>query len=413
MADNGFISRFRKAVNVFLSPEQEYAKLEYGSSYPSRPDRRRLRYDTNKSVVSPIMNRIAIDAAKVNFRHVYVDENDRYESDIVSGLDYCISQEANLDQTAREFFQDAVISLLDEGVVALVPIDTTANPQVSGSWDILSMRTGKIITWYPYHVKVYIYDEREGKHKEIVLEKRQVAIVENPLFSVMNEESSTLKRLIRKLNLLDVIDEQSASGKLDLIIQLPYTIRTPARKEQAIERREDLETQLRDTKYGIGYIDATEKITQLNRPVGNNLLEQVTYLTKMLYSQLGVTEGVLDGTASEETMLNYYNSSVGPIVTALSENMARKFLTKTARTRGQRLVYFRDPFGGVTTTKFAEISDTFSRNAVISANEVRSVIGYKPDANPKSDVLENKNINKADGPKDPIPEEGVKYDPKD
>ena len=321
-----------------------------------------------------------------------MDENNRFTDVIDSGLNYCLTTEANIDQTGRAFIQDAIMSMLDEGCVALVPVDTTIDPKLSGSYDINTMRTGKITQWYPTNVKVQVYNDRTGKKEEIVVSKRNVAIIENPLYSIVNEPNSTLQRLIRKLNLLDVIDDQSGSGKLDLIIQLPYVIKSEARRQQAEERRKNIEMQLTDTKLGIAYTDGTERITQLNRPVENNLMKQVEYLTSMLYSQLGITQTILDGTADEKTMLNYYNRTIEPIISALVDGMKRTFLTKTARTQRQSILFFRDPFKLVPVSQLADIADKFTRNEILTSNEMRQIIGMKPSKDPNADKLQNKNI---------------------
>jgi hypothetical protein len=331
--------------------------------------------------------------AAIDFKHVKLDEDERYEETIKDGLNECLSLDANLDQTGRMFIQDAVMSMFDEGCVALVPIDTSINPYRTDSYDIHSIRTAKIVQWYPEHIKVQVYNEKTGKKEEKIVPKRKVAIIENPLYSVINEPNSTMQRLIRKLNILDSIDEQSGSGKLDLIIQLPYVIKTDARRDQAEMRRKSIEDQLAGSKYGIAYTDGTERITQLNRPVENNLMAQIEYLTSMLYSQLGITQAVLDNTADEQTMLNYYNRAIEPIVAALADEMQRKFLTKTARTRGHAIMFFRDPFKLVPVGKVAEIADSLTRNEIASSNEMRQVIGWKPSKDPKADELRNKNLN--------------------
>lgn len=392
----GLSDRLYHAYNAFLNKDPTNNTMGYyidtGPGYSYRPDRVRLTRGNEKSIVNAIYNRIAIDVSALNIRHVYLDENDRFMDVVDSGLNYCLSTEANIDQTGRAFVQDAIMSMLDEGCVALVPIDTTIDPELSGSYDINTMRTGKITQWYPDKVKVQIYNDRVGRKEEIILSKRNVAIIENPLYSIVNEPNSTLQRLIRKLNLLDVIDDQSSSGKLDLIIQLPYVIKSDARRQQAEERRKNIEMQLTDTKYGIAYTDGTEKITQLNRPVENNLMKQIEYLTSMLYSQLGITQTILDGTADEKTMLNYYSRSIEPIVSALVDGMKRTFLTKTARTQLQSIVFFRDPFKLVPVSSLADIADKFTRNEILTSNEVRQIIGMKPSKDPKADKLLNKNI---------------------
>lgn len=390
-----FGQRLQHAWNAFLARDPTDSYYNYGPGYSYRPDRTRLNISNERSIITSIYNRIGIDVAGVNIRHVRLDNNGRYDSEIFSGLDNCLSLSANIDQTGRAFIQDAVMSLCDEGSIAIVPVDATINPQVSGSYDVTSMRVGKIVQWYPSYVKVDVYDEKVGTHKQITLPKSTVAIVENPLYSVMNEPSSTLQRLIRKLNILDAVDEQSGSGKLDLIIQLPYVIKTEARRKEAEKRRSDIETQLSGSKYGIAYTDGTEHITQLNRPAENNLMEQITYLTSMLYSQLGLTQAVFDGTADEKTMLNYYNRTIEPILSAIVDAMKRTFLTKTARSQKQSIMYFRDPFKLVPVTDLANIADKFTRNEILSSNEFRAIIGYKPSTDPRADALQNKNINPA------------------
>jgi hypothetical protein len=334
-----------------------------------------------------------MDASNIDIKHVKLDDEDRYLETIDSGLNICLSLEANIDQTGRALIHDAVLSLMDEGVVALVPVDTTRDPNETSSYDILSIRTGKIVQWYPAHVIVKVYNERTGQPEELLLPKHSVGIVENPFYAVMNEPSSTMQRLVRKLNLLDAVDEQSSSGKLDLIIQLPYVIKTDARRQQAENRRKDIEMQLSGSKYGIAYTDGTERITQLNRPVENNLMKQIEYLTSMLYSQLSITQSVLDGTADEETMINYYNRTIKPILSAIVDEMKRKFLSKTARSQKQSILFFRDPFELVPALKLAEIGDTLTRNEILSSNEVRQMIGRKPSKDPRADELRNKNLN--------------------
>jgi hypothetical protein len=345
-----------------------------------------------KSIVTALYNRIALDVAEIRIRHCDLDENGRFMSDRKSGLNDCLNLSANLDQTGRAFIHDAVVSMCDEGCVALVPVDTDDDPELTGSYDIKSMRTGKILEWFPYHVRVRVYNERTGEKQDVILPKSSVGIVENPFFAVMNEPNSTLQRLIRKLNILDFIDEQSGSGKLDIIIQLPYTIKTEVRRQQAELRRADIERQLSGSKYGIAYADGSERITQLNRPVENNLMKQIEYLTSMLYSQLGVTQSILDGTADESTMLNYYHRTVEPIISAIVDEMKRKFLTQTARTRGQSIWFFRDPFKLVTVEKLAEVADKMTRNELMTRNEFRPVLGLTPSSDPKADQLINSNI---------------------
>jgi hypothetical protein len=347
-----------------------------------------------------------LDTAAIDLFHVRLDEDGRYKENVVSGLNECLSLRANIDQTSKAFIHDVVMSMMDEGAVAIVPVDTTIDPTVSGSYDIHSMRTGQIISWHPEHVKVRVYNDRTGLKEEVTMPKKSVAIIENPLYAVINEPNSTMQRLIRKLNLLDVIDEQSGSGKLDLIIQLPYVIKSEARKQQAETRRKDIEMQLAGSKYGIAYTDGTEKITQLNRPVENNLMKQIEYLTNMLYSQLGITQSILDGTADEKTMLNYYNRTIEPIVLAIVDEMKYKFLTKTARTQNQTIEYFRNPFKLVPINDLAEISDKFTRNEIASSNEIRQLIGWKPSKDPAADELRNKNLNKSN--EETVQEPGLK-----
>lgn len=369
---------------------------DVGASYYHRPDRVRFSRGNERSIVTSVYNRIAMDAAQIDIRHVRLDENDRYIEDMTTGLNDCLSIEANIDQSGRAFLQDVYMSMFDEGVIAIVPVDTTLDPKKTESYDILSMRTGKIVEWRPQQVKIQIYNDQTGRKEEIWMQKRNVAIVENPLYAIINEPNSTMQRLIRKLNLLDAIDEQSGSGKLDLIIQLPYVVKTETRKKQAEERRQQLEDQLANSKFGIGYTDGTERITQLNRPVENNLMKQIEYLTSMLYSQLGITQSILDGTADDKTMLNYYNRTVEPLVSAVVDEMKRKFLSKTARTRKQSIKYFRDPFKLVPVGELAEISDKFTRNEIASSNEIRQVIGWKPSSDPKADELRNSNISQSE-----------------
>lgn len=383
--------RLKHAWNAFRSSPQS-SGWDYGSGSSYRPDRVRLTRGNERSIVTSIYNRIAIDVAANTIKHVRLDDNDRYLNDIDSGLNYILTLEANIDQTGRAFVQDIVMSMLDEGCVAVVPIDTNINPE-TGSFDILSMRTGKIKEWYPEHVKVELYNERTGKREELKIPKKTAAIIENPLYAVMNEPNSTLQRLIRKLNLLDMIDENNSSGKLDLIIQLPYVIKSEARKQQAEKRRKDIEMQLTGSKYGIAYTDGTERITQLNRAVENKLMSQIEYLTSMLYGQLGMAEEIFKGTADEQVMLNYHNRTVEPILSAIVDEMKRKFLTKTARTQGQSILFFKDPFKLVQINNIAEIADKFTRNEIMTSNEIRQVIGMVPSSDPKADELRNSNLN--------------------
>ena len=364
-------------------------------TYSYRPDRPRLTRGNERSIVTSVFNRISTDASSINIRHIKLDENERYIETINSKLNRCLNLEANIDQTGRAFLQDTIMSMLDEGCVAMVPIETTFNPKVTDSYDIASMRTGKIVQWAPADVKVNVYNERTGRREDIWVPKKTVSIIENPFYAVMNEPNSTMQRLIRKLNLLDAIDEQSSSGKLDLIIQLPYVIKTEARKQQAENRRKDIEQQLSGSKYGIAYTDGTERITQLNRPVENNLMKQIEYLTTMLYSQLGITQTILDGTADDKTMLNYYNRTIEPILSAIVDEMKRKFLTKTARSQKQSISYFRDPFKLVPVNDLAEIADKFTRNEIMSSNEIRQIVGMKPSSDPKADELRNKNLSES------------------
>lgn len=384
-------SRLKHAWNAFTGNDQiNYRDL--GVSYSYRADRPRLSRGNERSIITSIYNRIALDVAAIKIQHVRLDKNERFLSVINDGLNNCLTLEANVDQTARAFFQDAVISMFDEGSVAIVPVDTTTDPNVSGSYDIQTMRVGQILDWYPMHVRVRLYNEQTGKKEDVILPKSTVGIIENPLYAVINEPNSTMRRLIRKLNLLDVIDEQSGAGKLDLIIQLPYIIKTDARRQQAENRRKDIESQLSGSKYGIAYTDGTERITQLNRSVNNNLMSQIEYLTSMLYSQLGITQSILDGTADEKTMLNYYNRTIEPIISAIVDEMKRKFLTKTARSQLQSIMFFRDPFKLVPVNDIAEIADKFTRNEIMSSNEIRQVICMKPSDDPDADKLRNKNL---------------------
>lgn len=390
-------SRMKHAWNVFMSRDPTVEYRDIGGGYSYRPDRPRLTRGNERSIVTSVFNRIALDVAAISIRHTRMDEDGRYLSDIDSSLNQCLSLEANLDQTGRAFIQDVVMSMFDEGSVAIVPVDTSDDPEKTGSYDIQTMRTGKILEWYPQHVKVRVYNEKTGKKEDLKLSKSTVAIVENPFYAVVNEPNSTLQRLIRKLNILDTIDEQSGSGKLDLIIQLPYIIKTEARRKQAETRRKDIEMQLAGSKYGIAYTDGTERITQLNRPVENNLMKQIEYLTSMLYSQLNITQSILDGTADEKTMLNYQNRTIEVIVSAITDAMKRTFLTKTARSQRQTISFFRDPFKLVPVSQIAEIADKFTRNEIATSNEMRQVIGWKPSSDPKADELRNKNLSEPNG----------------
>lgn len=378
-----------------MNKDPSMINYNLGVSYYSRPDRPRFSRGNEKSLITSVLNRIALDAAAISIRHVRLDENGHYEEEIKSNLNTCLRLEANMDQTSRAFMQDVYMSLFDEGVVAIVPIETTLNPKNTNSYDILSMRTGKILEWRPRHIKVRLYNDETGRYENVIVSKKTVAIIENPFYSVMNEPNSTMQRLVRKMNLLDAIDEQSGSGKLDLIIQLPYVIKTEARRKQAESRRQDIEDQLTDSKYGIAYTDGTERITQLNRPVENNLLKQVEYLTNLMFSQLGMTQAIMDGTADEKTMLNYNNRIIEVLVSTVVDEMKRKFLTKTARTQNQSIEFFRDPFKLVPVNDLAEIVDKFTRNEVMSSNEFRQVVGLKPSNDPKADELRNKNINQS------------------
>lgn len=385
-------SRFKKAWNAFFNRDPTKNFEYHGPSYSYRPDRPRFTRGNERSIVTSVYNRIAMDVSGIKIQHVRIDGNERFLEAIDSPLNSCLTLEANVDQTSRAFIQDVVMSMFDEGCVAIVPVDTDRDPE-TGSFDINTMRTGQVLEWYPQHVKIRAYNELTGRKEDIVMSKRSVAIIENPLYAVMNEPNSTMQRLIRKLNLLDVVDEQSSSGKLDLIIQLPYVIKTDTRRQQAEKRRQDIEDQLSGSKYGIAYTDGTERITQLNRSVENNLLKQVEYLTNMVYSQLGITTTILDGTADEKTMLNYNNRTIEPIVSAIVDAMKRVFLTKTARTQGQSIMFFRDPFKLVPVTDLAEIADKFTRNEIMTSNEIRQIVGMKPSSDPRADELRNKNLN--------------------
>ena len=402
-------SRLRHAWNAFRNRDPTDQFKDIGASYYYRPDRVRLSRGNERSIVTSIYNRIAIDVASIDIKHCRLDDNERFVSEIDSNLNSCLTLEANIDQTARAFRQDIVMSMFDEGCVAIVPVDTTLDPNKTNSYDILTMRTGKILEWYPQHVKVRVYNEKTGRKEDITVPKSTVGIIENPLYSIINEPNSTMQRLIRKLSLLDITDEQTASGKLDLIIQLPYVIKTEARRQQAENRRKDIEMQLASSKYGIAYTDGTERITQLNRSVENNLLKQIESLTSTLYSQLGITQAILDGTADEKTMLNYNNRTIEPIVSAIVDEMKRKFLTKTARSQKQTILFFRDPFKLVPVNDIAEIADKFTRNEITTSNEIRQIIGLKPSDDPKADQLINSNIRQPDteemsiGESQPVP----------
>lgn len=395
-------SRVRRAWNAFLNRDPTREFRDIGISYAYQPSRPRFSRGNERTIVTSVYNRIALDVAAITIQHVRLDDNGRYMEIINSGLNNCLTLDANVDQTGRAFIQDVVISMFDEGCVAIVPVDTDTDPEVTGSYEILSLRTGKIIEWYPRHVKVRVYNDRTGQKEDIVLSKDTVAIIENPLYAVINEPNSTMQRLIRKLNLLDVVDEQTSSGKLDLIIQLPYIIKTETRRQQAEKRRKDVEDQLAGSKYGIAYVDGTERITQLNRPVENNLLKQIEYLTSMVYSQLGLTTSILDGSADDKTMLNYNNRIVEPIVSAIVDAMKRTFLTKTARSQRQSIMFFRDPFKLVPVADLAEITDKFTRNEIMTSNEFRQIVGMKPSDDPKADELRNKNISEPAENKQPV-----------
>ena len=392
-----FMERLQHGWNAFINnKDPTEQRREYYTNISSyRPDRLRLTRGHERSIINSIYNRIAADVAAVDIRHVKTDENGRFSDYMKSGLNNVLSTEANVDQTGRAFIQDIVMSMFDEGVVACVPVDTSIDPYQSNSFDIESMRTGRITQWMPNAVTIELYNERVGRKQEVTLPKKLVAIVENPFYSVMNEPNSTLQRLIRKLNLLDAVDEQSSAGKLDLIIQLPYVIKTEGRRAQAEQRRRDIEMQLAGSKYGIAYTDGTERIMQLNRPIDNNLMKQIEYLTETLMGQLGITNEILNGTANEQTMMNYYNRITEPILSAISGEFNRKFLTKTARTQGQTIMFFRDPFKLVPVSSIADIADKFTRNEILSSNEVRGLIGFKPSKDPKADELRNKNLNQA------------------
>lgn len=391
----GFFGQLKHAWNAFLNQDVYARMASYdtgGMGYGGRPDRQRLTYSNERSLIASIYTRIGVDVSGVGVRHVRLDKEGRYSEDIDSGLNNCLTVEANIDQAARHFRQDICTSLFDKGCVALVPVDTSINPLDSGSFDIKTLRVGEIVAWHAQHVRVNVYNEQTARREEVTLPKKIVAIIENPLYMVMNEPNSTLQRLIRKLNLLDAVDEQSSSGKLDMIIQLPYVIKSDSRRQQAEQRRKDIEFQLKGSQYGIAYTDGTEKITQLNRPAENNLLTQIEYLTKMLYAQLGLTEEVMNGTADEKAMLNYENRTIKPIMDAIVEAMRRTFLTKTARSQGQSILYFKDPFSLVPVVDIAEIADKFTRNEILTANEIRAYMGIKPAPDPKADQLINSNM---------------------
>ena len=395
-------SRLRKAWNVFRNKEQEdasYWTTDTGPAYFYRPDRSRLSFRNERTTVNSILNRISADASSIDIKHVKIDNNGRYKEDVKSGLNYCFNTEANIDQAARAFRNDIFLTLLDKGSIVIVPTETDKDPRLNPEYDIRSMRVGQVIEWHPQYVRVKLYDERDSQKKEITLPKRNVALVENPFFAMMNDENSTLQRLVRKLNLLDVIDEQSGSGKLDLIIQLPYVVKSDKRQKEAVSRRDDIAKQLKDSQYGIAYIDGTEKITQLNRPVENNLLKQIEYLTDLLLSQLGLTQEILNGTASPEVMQNYFSRIVEPIVAAVVEECNRKFLSRGKRDAGEAIKYFRDPFKLIPVENVAEIADKFTRNAIMSSNEIRAIVGMPPSDDPEADELKNKNLSEPSGGK--------------
>lgn len=404
-----FSSRLRHAWDVFRNREPTYDYQDTGPSTSYRPDRTRLTGGNERSIVTSIFNRIALDVSSINIKHCRIDDSGRFKESINSSLDNCLNLEANIDQTGRAFMQDVVMSMLDEGCVAIVPTDTTVDPIATTSYDIQTMRTGKILEWYPNHVRVRVYNEKTGKQEDIKLPKSMVAIVENPLYAVINEPNSTMQRLMKKLVLLDAVDENTRSGKLDMIIQLPYVIKSDARKAQAEKRRKDIEEQLKGP-YGIAYVDGTEKVIQLNRPIENNLMTQIEYLTKLLYSQLGITEEILNGTANEQTMLNYNSRTIEPIVSAIVDEMKRKFLTKTARSQNQTIQFFRDPFRLVPVNDIAEIADKFTRNEILTSNEIRQIIGMKPSNDPKADKLINSNLNQAKNATEEIPIEEMTQD---
>ena len=395
--DNTLGSRLKHAWNAFTNNrDPTITYYDIGSGYSIRPDRPRFSRGNERTIITSILNRIALDAASIDLVHCKLDDNGRFVENVNSKLNSCLTLSANIDQTGRAFRHDIYMSLLDEGSVAIVPVETTMNPKVTDSYDISSMRVGKIVEWFPQYVRISMYNERTGRKEEITMHKSKVAIVENPLYPVMNEPNSTVQRLIRKLALLDNIDEQSGSGKLDLIIQLPYVVKSEARRQQAEKRRKDIEMQLAGSKYGIAYTDGTEKITQLNRSLENNLLKQIEYLMTQVYSQLGITQAIMEGTADDKTMLNYYDRTVEPLVAAVADAMKRVFLTKTARTQMQSITYFRDPFKLVPVNDLAEIADKFTRNEIMTSNEIRQIVGMKPSNDPKADELRNSNLNHPD-----------------
>lgn len=408
----GILNRIQHAWNAFNNRDPTIRYQEYGGGYSYRPDRARFTRGNERSIVTSVYNRIAMDVAAVNIYHSKLDDNGRFTSIIDSTLNRCLTLEANKDQTGRAFVQDVVMSMLNEGCVAIVPVDTDVDPKKSSEFEIGSMRTGKIVDWYPSHVRVSLYNDRTGHREEIVMPKNAVAIVENPLYAVINEPNSTMQRLIRKLNLLDAVDEQSSSGKLDLIIQLPYVIKTDARRDQAEKRRKDIEMQLSGSKYGIAYTDGTEKITQLNRSVENNFMKQIEYLTNMLYSQLGISQSILDGSADEKAMLNYYDRTVEPIISAIVDEMKRKFLSDDARANKESINYFRNPFKLIPVVDLAELADKMTRNEIMTSNEIRQIIGMKPSDDPKADELRNSNLNHPDEKQTPETPPGKTIDEK-
>lgn len=389
--------RIQHAWNAFMNKDPTYRYPNLGASYSNRPDRVRFTRGNERTIITSVYNRISIDCAAISIKHIKLDERERYIETIQSSLNSCLTLEANIDQTGRSFIQDIVQSMFDEGVVAVVPVDTTFDPNITNSYDIETMRTGKIVEWYPRHVRVHLYNDRTGKYQDVTFPKSQVAIIENPMFAVMNEPNSTMQRLIKKLSLLDYVDEQQGAGKLDLIIQLPYIIKTESRRQQAENRRKDIEQQLSSSKYGIAYTDGTEHITQLNRSVDNQLMNQIEALTRMLYSQLGLTEEIMNGTADEKTMNNYYNRTIEPIMSAIVDEFKRKFLTKTARTQKHTIAFFRDPFKLVPTSELAEFADKFTRNEILTSNEIRQIVGMMPADDPTADELRNKNLSPAKG----------------
>lgn len=403
----GFINWLKHSWNAFANRDPTHSYYNIGPSYSYRPDRPRLSRGNERSIATAIYNRIALDVASVTIKHCRTDKDGRYIEDIDSNLNECLTLSANIDQTSRSFMQDVVMSMLDEGCVAIVPVDTVDEPTMTNTFDVQSMRTGKILEWFPKHVLIRAYNDKKGEKEDLLFLKETVAIIENPLYAIINEPNSTMQRLIRKLGLLDVTDEQTASGKLDLIIQLPYLIKTEARRDQANRRRQEIEDQLSGSKYGIAYVDGTEKITQLNRSLENNLLKQIEYLTNMVYSQLGITESILNGTADEKTMLNYNNRTIEPFVSAIVDEMKRKFLSKTARSQFQTIAYFRDPFRLVPVNDIAEIADKFTRNEIMTSNEIRQIVGMKPSKDPKADKLVNSNISQA---KTQVSEKVIKND---